>query len=1064
MKMEPASNNMALESTAQRSCPRCGTVLPSGALSGICPQCELGGALELCLDAEGVSHGEPGTAPGSLRQFGDYELLEEIARGGMGVVYRARQRSLDRIVAVKMLLSGPLASREFIQRFRTEAAAAASLKHPNIVAIHEVGLHTGQHFFAMDFIAGRTLAEAIGQQPLAPKRAAAILQTVAEAVHHAHEHGILHRDLKPSNVILDADDQPHVTDFGLAKRLTGDTEVTLSAQTLGSPNYMPPEQATTDRGKISRRSDVYSLGAMLYHALTGRPPFVGGTLAETLSAVLHTDPVRPRLLNPGVPPDLETVCLKCLDKDPARRYHTAQELADELGRWLRGEPIHARPLNQVERLWRWCRRKPIVALLGAATVVLLLAVTIGSPIAAYRIDQARQLAEVRAYASDMRAAQIALAENNVGKTHELLRRYLPRAGETDLRDFAWRYLWEASRSDALRSFPHPGSVYCAVPSPDGRWLATAGFGGRVRVWNQATGKAVAQFAGIWFDTAWSVCLAFTPDGRHLVIGHAANVHVVEVGSWIVRRQLSGSVALATARQAPVLVMLVGEVVDGKGRLKSSAVEVWDTDRWTSFSLPAKVPSLTNPYITVSADGRFLAVSCSGMKHAEVWDISARKLVRDVPSEEIVYSLALSPDGRWLAIGAYGRDLALWDVAHGTLAAKTESPSLRLFGLAFSSDGRLLAGASDHQLLLVWEMDTATAGQAKLRPLPVRRGHESQLWSVAFSGDDRRVATASKDGTAKFWDAQTPPRRGVILPGGENIRPSFSTASQAVWAVSDQGELTKHSLTNGVPILRAKIPPESAWLMPPVFALDAKRLLLGTENGSLLVWDTTTARALNSWPLGRGTVRIAALSGDKTRAALWLAEERRFVVWNLTREELEADLLDGEAFVEGRAAFSPDGCWLAYAATNYLARLWDVRARRQPEFQARHAWFINHLRFSPDSRRLVTGCWDGLARVWDVASGSEVLAPMQSGLQAIHTAEYLPDARTIITIGDLDDLHVWSAITGQEMLAFMERLDAPFAISPDGNWFLTRPADAPEAIQVNALPTLREIDAELAQGP
>lgn len=390
--MEAPDENVAGESSLLGKCGRCRAPLPIGTPAGMCPQCELQGALDLLTGRRSESAGsEPDpldklAAP--LRHFGDYELLEEIARGGMGVVYRARQRSLDRIVAVKMLLSGPLAGREFIQRFRTEAAAAASLRHPNIVAIHQVGFQDGQHFFAMDYVAGRTLAEAIAGQPWPAQRAARCLEKVAEAVHYAHEHGILHRDLKPSNVILDAEDQPHVTDFGLAKRLTDQTEVTLSAQTLGSPNYMPPEQAATDRGKISRRSDVYALGAMLYHALTGRPPFVGGTLAETLSSVLHAEPVRPRLLNPAVPADLETICHKCLEKESSRRYSTARELADELGRWLRNEPIHARPLNRVKRLWRWCRRKPALATSLLLIHVLLLLVFIGSPVAAYRINQA----------------------------------------------------------------------------------------------------------------------------------------------------------------------------------------------------------------------------------------------------------------------------------------------------------------------------------------------------------------------------------------------------------------------------------------------------------------------------------------------------------------------------------------------------------------------------------------------------------------------------------------------------------------------------------------------------
>src|SRR5206468_3080296 len=278
----------------------------------------------------------------------------------MGVVYQARQVSLDRIVAVKMLLFGALSSQETVQRFRIEAAAAASLQHPHIVAIYEVGFNDGQHFFAMEYVAGRSLAAIVKDGPLSPRRAATYLKAIAEAIHYAHEHGILHRDLKPSNVLIDPFDQPKVTDFGLAKRLETEIELTLSGQLLGSPNYMPPEQAAAKRGAVGKRSDVYALGAILYHLLTGRPPHVAPTVAETLQEVLNTEPVSPRVLNPGVPPDLETICLKCLEKEPPRRYQTAQELAEELDRFLTDEPIHARPIGPTARLWRWCRRKPVV--------------------------------------------------------------------------------------------------------------------------------------------------------------------------------------------------------------------------------------------------------------------------------------------------------------------------------------------------------------------------------------------------------------------------------------------------------------------------------------------------------------------------------------------------------------------------------------------------------------------------------------------------------------------------------------------------------------------------------
>src|SRR5207247_6001743 len=236
--------------------------------------------------------------------------------------------------------------------------------------------------------AGQSLAKLLEDGPLQANRATIYLKTIAQAIHYAHERGILHRDLKPSNVLIDANDQPRVTDFGLARRLDGDSELTVTGQVLGSPNYMPPEQAVGKRGKVSRRSDVYSLGAMLYHLLTGRPPFVGEVLTDALEQVLNAEPVLPRLLNPSLPRDLETICLKCLEKEPDKRYVTAHALADELGRFLNHEPVQARPVTRAERVWRWCRRKPALASFIAATALLLLTVLVGSPIFAYRVNQA----------------------------------------------------------------------------------------------------------------------------------------------------------------------------------------------------------------------------------------------------------------------------------------------------------------------------------------------------------------------------------------------------------------------------------------------------------------------------------------------------------------------------------------------------------------------------------------------------------------------------------------------------------------------------------------------------
>ena len=319
-----------------------------------------------------------GTFP-RIRRLGDYELLEEVARGGMGVVYKARQISLSRIVAVKMILAGNLATQADHERFHFEAEAAALLDHPNILPIFEVGEHDGQHYFSMGYVDGQSLAARLAEGPLPPKEAAELVATVAEAVEYAHRQGVIHRDIKPSNILIDGKGRPRVTDFGLAKRVGAPgtpghgSDLTATGQVLGTPSYMPPEQAAGQINAVGPQADVYALVALLYSALTGRPPFQAATPLETLQQVLHGEPVALRQLNPGVPRDLETIVLKCLEKPLPRRYSAAQALAEDLQRYLAGRPILARPVGRWEYAWRWCRRQPVVAGLIAAVASTLVA-------------------------------------------------------------------------------------------------------------------------------------------------------------------------------------------------------------------------------------------------------------------------------------------------------------------------------------------------------------------------------------------------------------------------------------------------------------------------------------------------------------------------------------------------------------------------------------------------------------------------------------------------------------------------------------------------------------------
>ena len=320
---------------------------------------------------------EPAGESPAAQRFGDYDLLQELGHGGMGVVFLARQRTADRMVALKLIRRDYLAQLsdkwrdEMMQRFRTEVRAAASVDHEHIVTVYEVGEVEGQPFFSMQYVPGTSLREILAKGPLENRVAAKYLMPVARAIHSAHQQGVLHRDLKPGNLLIDSrSDRALVADFGLAKLLEADTEVTKAGVTLGSPPYMSPEQAR-DASHVTRAADVYSLGATLYHMLTGRPPLQAATVAETLCQVLQREPALPHELNAAVDRDLEAVCMKCLEKEPARRYASADELADELERYLNGQPVRARPIGHVGRLWRWCRNNRLTASLVLAFITIL---------------------------------------------------------------------------------------------------------------------------------------------------------------------------------------------------------------------------------------------------------------------------------------------------------------------------------------------------------------------------------------------------------------------------------------------------------------------------------------------------------------------------------------------------------------------------------------------------------------------------------------------------------------------------------------------------------------------
>ena len=999
------------------NCPRCGSPLPSDASAGPCPACrsaDLGETVELPASAAGPN-GQTQFAPAPDRHFGDYELLGELGRGGMGVVYRARQQSLNRVVALKMILSARLASEADLRRFRAEAEAAAGLDHPSVVPIYEVGEHQGQHYFSMKLVEGGGLRQHLPALVKDPRRAVRLLAAVARGVHAAHQRGILHRDLKPDNVLLDSQGRPHITDFGLARRVEGGDRLTQSGAVVGTPAYMAPEQAA-GHAALTTATDVYGLGAILFELLTGRPPFAAGSVLETLLLVVEGQPARPRSLDPRIDRDLETVCLKCLEKDPRRRYASADALAEDLERWLRGEPVVARPAGAWGRTVKWARRRPAVAALLAVSgvaVLALVAAAVGyaysarledayraeagsrsqaeaarrqEEIARGKAEEARRAAETQRQRADRALAEtrvahrqtqdaLALADTFAGFHAVSLAENAWREGNVlraeqrldqcpkQRRRWEWHYLDNQCHAALATLKGHTAQVTGIAWSADGKRLASASEGGALKTWDAASGRMLAS----WYADSTSEGLAFSPDGRRLISLAASGA----VQVW----------DASTGREALTI----------PNRTQEDA-------RWTHG-------------LASSPDGTRLAATGPGTT-AKVWDArTGRELLTLTGHRDHVGAVAFSPDGKLLATGSKDATAKLWDAATGKEVRALTGHREGLRSIAFSPDGTRLATTSDDETTRVWEVATG-------RELLSLRGHTKRVSRVVFSPDGTRLATGSLDHTVKVWDAFTGRERWTLR--GHN---------QSVWDVAfspDGLRLASAGADRTVQVWDATAGPEARvfGLHPRsadavAFSPDGTRLAVGTDS-LLHVCDSRTGRGLLLLRGHTGRVHSVAWSADGRTIASG-SQDRTVRVWDAAGGKLVRGF--ETPFPVWSVAFSPDGKRLA-ATQGKRACVWDIASGQARLTVGGHREGAFAVAFSPDGRRLATvtgvanaarkGITEAVIKVWDAADhGEEITAPLvtlRGHTNAVRRVAFSPDGKTLASAG-FDSLVLFWDVSG-----------------------------------------------------